>query len=74
MFGFIQNKIRGIIKRLNSRYYRLCVDHYPKIIIEKSWKKDFGYSIDWEHPRDINEKRGNCDRMYSDRQKKVKLS
>ena len=56
MFGFIQNKIRGIIKRLNSRYYRLCVDYYPKIIIEKSWKKDFGYSIDWEHPIDINEK------------------
>lgn len=47
---------RRLKKPLAEWHYRYCVDHCPKRIIEKSWLKEFGYPIDWDHPRDINEK------------------
>ena len=48
--------LRSIKHRIDARYFRYCVDHYPKKIIEEIWLRDFGYPIDWKHPRDINEK------------------
>lgn len=56
MLEIIKRPLRSLKRRIGKRYYRFCVDHYPKRIIEKSWLKDFGYPIDWEQPRDINEK------------------
>ena len=56
MLKIIMSSLRSLKRRIDARYYRFCVDHCPKKIIEKSWLKDFGYPIDWEHPRDINEK------------------
>ena len=47
---------RRLKKPLAEWNYRYHVDHCPKKIIEASWIRDFGYPIDWEHPRDINEK------------------
>ena len=32
------------------------LDHFPKVIISRRWKREMGYSLDWKHPRDINEK------------------
>ena len=36
--------------------YRYLVDHYPRIVIDHRWKKEYGYRIDWNNPRDLNEK------------------
>ena len=32
------------------------LNHWPKVLVNHWWKQRFGYTIDWEHPRDINEK------------------
>lgn len=56
MIEIIKRLLRPLKRRIDARYYQFCVDHFPKRIIEKTWLRDFGYPIDWEHPRDINEK------------------
>ena len=35
---------------------KFLVDHYPKMIIDHEWPAQFGHKIDWNNPRDINEK------------------
>jgi hypothetical protein len=35
---------------------KLLVDHYPKLIIDHEWPHLFGRRIDWDNPRDLNEK------------------
>ena len=35
---------------------KFLIDHYPKMIIDHEWLVEFGYKIDWDNPRDINEK------------------
>lgn len=42
--------------RIKDIGYRFLVDHYPRVIIDHRWKRDYGYSIDWNNPRDLNEK------------------
>lgn len=32
------------------------LNHWPKVLVNHWWKQRFGYTIDWEYPRDINEK------------------
>lgn len=56
MIEIIKSPLRPLKRRIDARYNQFCVDHFPHRIIEKSWLRDFGYPIDWEHPRDINEK------------------
>lgn len=36
--------------------YRLQLRFNPRIILEQKWKDAFGYPINWEQPRDLNEK------------------
>lgn len=31
-------------------------DHFLPYMINRDWKREFGYKIDWRHPKDINEK------------------
>lgn len=35
---------------------KFLVDHYPKMIIDHEWPARYGHKIDWNNPRDINEK------------------
>ena len=43
-------------KIFEKRRDSFLLDHFPKVFISRKWKRKFGYSIDWKHPRDINEK------------------
>lgn len=43
----------GLLQRIR---YRLQLRFNPQAILEKKWNAAFGYPINWEHPRDINEK------------------
>lgn len=45
----------------NGSFIKTCIislllTHWPRPLVDYWWKKRFGYTIDWEHPRDINEK------------------
>ncbi|MBO4658901.1 MAG: glycosyltransferase [Prevotella sp.] len=46
----------SIIYKIRRECYKYLVDHFPRIILDRIWKKDFGYTVNWEHPRDLNEK------------------
>ena len=41
---------------MKSILYKYLVDHYPRIIIDRIWKKTYGHKLNWENPIDINEK------------------
>lgn len=43
----------GLLQRIR---YRLQLRFNPRAILEQKWNAAFGYPIDWEHPRDLNEK------------------
>lgn len=45
-----------IKNRILREYNNFLVDHFPKILLSRLWKKDFGYSIDWNNPKSLNEK------------------
>ena len=46
----------SIINKARWEYYKFRVDHFPKLILDKIWKRKYGYTIDWKKPRDLNEK------------------
>ena len=48
--------MKHIIGKVRYSLYKYLVDHYPRAIIDRRWKRKFARSIDWKHPRDINEK------------------
>ena len=31
-------------------------DHFPRYFVDRGWLKWKGYKVDWNNPRDINEK------------------
>ena len=43
-------------KRLYRIYKRFMLDHFHRAFIDKEWMKWKGYKVEWEHPRDSNEK------------------
>ena len=43
-------------KKLYRVYKRFMLDHFRRVFIDQEWVKWKGYKVDWEHPRDINEK------------------
>lgn len=43
-------------KRLYGLYRRFMLDHFHSRLVEQDWMKWKGYPIDWDNPRDINEK------------------
>lgn len=45
-----------MIQELKWQIRKLLVDHYPKLIIDHEWPHQFGRKIDWDNPRDLNEK------------------
>lgn len=44
-----------MIEKLKDKLKSQILDSYPEWIINRVWKKKFGYDIDWDNPRDINE-------------------
>ena len=43
-------------KRLYGLYRRFMLDHFHSKLVEREWLRWKGYPIDWDNPRDINEK------------------
>ncbi len=41
---------------LKGQVRNFLIDHYPKLVIDLDWPREFGHKIDWKNPRDINEK------------------
>lgn len=37
-------------------YRRFMLDHFHHVMVDQEWMKWKGYKVDWENPRDINEK------------------
>lgn len=50
------NLIQSINKKTRWIVHRFCVDHFPRIIIDRIWRREYGYTVDWKNPRDLNEK------------------
>ena len=46
----------NVKRMLKWKLRKLLVDHYPKLIINHEWPPLFGHKVDWNHPRDLNEK------------------
>lgn len=44
------------IDKLRWERYKYLVDHNPRKILDKIWMKQYGYTVDWKNPRDLNEK------------------
>ena len=78
----ILNYAARVIQKVNcirNRFLNKCknyvhvffLDHFPKVIISRRWKRKMGYSLNWKHPRDINEKiqwQKLHDRKHDDRE------
>lgn len=45
-----------MIKKLKWQIRKFLIDHYPKMVVDHEWPGQFGRKLDWENPRDINEK------------------
>lgn len=43
-------------KKLYWALRRFMLDHFHSKVVDRDWLRWKGYPIDWEHPRDINEK------------------
>lgn len=43
-------------KRLYHTYHRFMLDHFRRYLVDRDWLKWKGYKVDWDNPRDINEK------------------
>lgn len=63
----MNSKVKSILRiifypllTLKRNYYmhnlRNAVYNNPKKAVDMIWKKSMGHTIDWEHPRDLNEK------------------
>ena len=46
----------NVKRQLKWQVRKLLVDHYPKLIIDHEWPPLFGRKVDWNNPRDLNEK------------------
>ena len=47
---------RKYYHKLHHLKNAVLLDLTPQVYISKKWKRYMGYSLDWDHPRDLNEK------------------
>lgn len=47
---------KRIINRIKWEHYKYLVDHYPRKVLDKIWMRQYGYTVDWNNPCDLNEK------------------
>lgn len=52
----INNIVPRIKNRLTKEWNEFLVDHFTKHVLSKYWFRDFHYQIDWNNPKDLNEK------------------
>lgn len=50
------NSFRKLRDLLSNEYHKFLVDYYPRKMIDKIWMWKYGYMINWNQPKDINEK------------------
>lgn len=46
----------NLIKRIKWEVRKFLIDHYPKIIIDHEWLHQYGHKVNWDNPRNVNEK------------------
>ncbi|MBR1927805.1 MAG: hypothetical protein IJ840_08695, partial [Bacteroidales bacterium] len=46
----------GALKKIHWLWQHFMLDHFHSFVVDREWLKWKGYKVDWEHPRDINEK------------------
>lgn len=49
----LYSRIKNRILKLKNEF---LVDHFTKYVLSNYWLRDFGYSLDWENPKNLNEK------------------
>ena len=54
--GLKPGERKEIRRFLGRRWHEWELDHHHDRVVQKAWKKRFGRTIDWNNPRDINEK------------------
>lgn len=52
----INNLVPRIKNRLAREWNEFLVDHFTKHVLSKYWYRDFKYHLDWNNPKDLNEK------------------
>lgn len=52
----INNLVPRIKNRLAREWNEFLVDHFTKHVLSKYWYRDFNYYLDWNNPKDLNEK------------------
>lgn len=48
--------IHTINKKARWIAHMFCVDLFPRIVIDRTWRREYGYTVNWKDPRDLNEK------------------
>ena len=46
----------SLYRFLGRKWYEWELDHHHDRVVQREWKKRFGHPIDWDNPKDINEK------------------
>lgn len=52
----INTLVPRIKNRLAREWNEFLVDHFTKHVLSKYWYRDFNYHLDWNNPKDLNEK------------------
>jgi len=54
--GLKPSERKEIRRFLGRKWHEWELDHHHDRVVQREWKKRFGRTIDWNHPKDINEK------------------
>ena len=54
--GLKPGERKEIRRFLGRKWHEWELDHHHDRVVQREWKKRFGHTIDWNNPRDINEK------------------
>ena len=54
--GLKPGERKEIRRFLSRKWHEWMLDRHHDKVVQKEWKKRFGHTIDWNNPKDINEK------------------
>jgi O-antigen/teichoic acid export membrane protein len=54
--GLKPSERKDIRSFLGRKWHEWELDHHHDRVVQREWKKRFGHTIDWNNPKDINEK------------------
>lgn len=46
----------SVVSKMKPFYRRFMLDHFHSVLVDRQWKTWKGYKVDWDNPRDLNEK------------------